>query len=558
MPPRADVVVFTALGVESLAVREHLTGPLVEHEAGGALFEVGTFTGLHAEWRVACLETGEGNVAAAALFQRAVAEFRPRHVFFVGIAGGLKDVEPGDVVVARYVYDYERGKDTEDGFRARITTHLSTFALVQRAQAVARTPDWRKRITAPPPGGEPRVFVKPIAAGSKVVGHERSATARLLAEHCGDAVAVEMEGQGFLQAAYFNAGLEALVVRGISDRLSDKGEHNDRVWQPAASRHAAAFTFDVLSRLQPPEPRGHGLGRPVTDMRAVSRAAEGQSTIGFGPDHTVVVVSGNGSVERWDLDSGEPLPGAPGGGDLRFGHQAVVSPFRHSVAVARRQSLDLLHFAGRSGEHRHCSVPLGGEEFLVAGGGDVLATHDRHRVALRGFDDGRILREVPCPSGLAASSISTDGSVVALATTNSVHVHRPGMPATEWPIRNRLEFLRPGCCVAVSPSGAYVACATFRELVVRRIADGSVVLRRDFSGQESRDGLGAKGMRLLCTDAGGVLWLRRGRLCQVTDSPEIRHLEQAGRYDDFAVHPDGGLLAAAGSQNLVRVWQWSG
>lgn len=43
----------------------------------------------------------------------------------------------------------------------------------------------------------------------------------------------------------------------------------------------------------------------------------------------------------------------------------------------------------------------------------------------------------------------------------------------------------------------------------------------------------------VCADEGRVLWLRRGRLSEVTDSPEIRHLEQAGRYDDFAVHPDG-------------------
>ncbi|MGW1587897.1 phosphorylase family protein [Streptomyces sp. NPDC002386] len=555
--PQADVVVLTALGVEFQAVREHLAGPFEEHDASGALFEVGTFTGRHARWRVACLETGEGNAAAAALCQRAVTEFRPRYVFFVGVAGGLKDVELGDVVAARHIYDYERGKDTESGFRTRTATHLSAFALVQRAQAVARGQDWRRRITAAPPEGEPSVLVKPLAAGSKVVAHERSATARLLAEHCGDAVAVEMEGHGFLQAAYVNAGLQALVVRGISDRLSDKGDHNDRVWQPAASRHAAAFTFELLSRLPRPQPREDGLGRRVTDLRLGHLPPTGQSTIGFGPGHTVVAVTGDGAVHRWDLDSGDRLPGAPGGRDLGFGHQAVVSPSRHSVALARPRTLDLLHFAGTSGEYRQCSVPLGAEEFAVSGGGEVIATHDRRRVALRGLDGGEVLREIPCPSGLAASGVSTDGSVVALATTNRVFVHRHGQPVAEWAVRNRLEILRPGCWLAVSPLGTHVACASFRELLVRRVADDSIVLRRPFSAQESWDGLDAKGMRLLCTDSGRVLWLRRGRLCQVTDRPEIRHLEQEGRYDDFAAHQGGDLLAAVGDEGLVRVWQWS-
>ncbi|MGW3420392.1 hypothetical protein [Streptomyces phaeochromogenes] len=99
---------------------------------------------------------------------------------------------------------------------------------------------------------------------------------------------------------------------------------------------------------------------------------------------------------------------------------------------------------------------------------------------------------------------------------------------------------------------------SFRELIVWRTTTDAVVMRREFSGQESFDGLGATGMRLVCADEGRVLWLRRGRLAEVTDSPEIRHLEQAGRYDDFAVHPDGDLLAAVGSTELVRVWHWSG
>ncbi|MFD0305195.1 hypothetical protein [Streptomyces sp. NPDC127119] len=582
----ADAIVFTALGKEYKAVKEHLEAPFTEHDVRGALFESGTFQGKHGPMTVLCHETGPGNSGAAALVERAVAAFGPRNIFFVGIAGGLKDTALGDVVAARHIYEYESGKDLADGFAPRITTHLSAYSLLQRAQTVARDDDWRERVKSPLSGLDPQLagtvpqaHVKPLAAGSKVVADERSATAQLLRRYCGDAVAVEMEGYGFLQGAYLNAGIGALVVRGISDRLSDKGEDNDRLWQPAASRHAAAFTFEVLYHLVPPAHSASsgsvssgrasagasstgasaqpGLGRGVREMRR-TRPAEGPSTIGFGPDHMAVVVAGDGSIERWDLGSGEELPGAPGGAELRLGHQAIVSPTRHSVAIARPRSLDLVHFTGRSGEHRCRSVPLRADEFLVTSGGEVLATHDKRRVAVRAFDDARILREVPCPVGLAATSISADGSVVAMATTNRVHVHREGAPPVERRIRNWMEFLKPGCWLAVSPSGRYVACASFRELIVWRTGGDEIVLRREFSGQERFDGLGAKGMRLVCADEGRVLWLRRGLLSQVTDGPEIRHLEQAGRYDDFAVHPDGHLLVAVGGTDLVKVWEWNG
>ncbi|MFJ2238261.1 hypothetical protein [Streptomyces sp. NPDC087859] len=420
------------------------------------------------------------------------------------IAGGLKDVKRCDVVAARHIYDYERGKDEEEGFQARITTHLSSFALVQRAQSVARSETWRNRIRSPLPDRTPKAYVKPLAAGSKVVASERSATARLLARHCGDALAVEMEGYGFLQAAYVNAGVGALVVRGISDLLSDKGEDNDDVWQPAASRCAAAFAFEVLSKLSAPPVGRRGLGNFVGELRR-TRQPGGQATIGFGPDHSAVVIGGDGSIERWDLKSGEALPGAPGEAELRLGHQAITSPGRHSVAIARRSRLELVHFVGTSGEHRRRTAPLAQDEFLVTSGGTVLATHDGRRLAVRDFTDGRILREVPCPQGLAASAISADASVVAMATSNKVHVHQQHRGSVELDIRNRLEILKPGCWLSISPSGRYVACATFRELRVWLTADQTIVLHREFSGQESVDSLGAQGMRLFCTDEGRVL-----------------------------------------------------
>lgn len=246
---RADVVVLTALEVEYRAVRAHLEEVRPAGAERGALFEVGTFAEGSAGRRVAIHMTGPGNPGAAAAVERAAALFAPRALLFVGVAGGRKDVALGDVVAADAVYDYETGKDTEQGFLPRQKTHQSAYGLVQLARIVTAGDAWQRRIRPADGSPLPRAHVKPVAAGGRVVAHHGSDTGRRLAAVAGDAVAVDMEGFGFLAGAYLNQHLDALVIRGISDLLGDKGEAHDERWQPVASRHAAAFAFELIGRL---------------------------------------------------------------------------------------------------------------------------------------------------------------------------------------------------------------------------------------------------------------------------------------------------------------------
>ncbi|MGW5698208.1 5'-methylthioadenosine/S-adenosylhomocysteine nucleosidase family protein, partial [Streptomyces asiaticus] len=251
---RADVVVLTALEVEYRAVRAHLEGPRPVQAERGAVFELGVFREGSGERRVVIHMTGPGNPGAAASVERAAALFAPRAVLFVGVAGGVKDVALGDVVAADAVYDYETGKDTESGFLPRQKTHQSAYGLVQLARLVAAADAWQWRIRPGDDAPRPRAHVKPLAAGARVVAHHRSDVGLRLAASAGDALAVDMEGFGFLAGAYANQQLDALVIRGISDLLGDKGEAHDERWQPVASRHAAAFAFDLIGRIPTADP----------------------------------------------------------------------------------------------------------------------------------------------------------------------------------------------------------------------------------------------------------------------------------------------------------------
>jgi nucleoside phosphorylase len=197
-------------------------------------------------WQVVLAETGPGSTAAGLQLDRAARLFEPEIALFLGVAGGRKDVALGDVVAADTIYDYESGKSTLEGFEPRIRTHQSAHRLLQWARLVARENRWQQRIRPSCPSPPPACFVKPIVTGAKVIAHDQSDTALLLRRYAGDAVAVETEGHGFLEGAYVNPRVDALVIRGISDLLTGKDKTADDYWQPAASRHAAAFAVEFL------------------------------------------------------------------------------------------------------------------------------------------------------------------------------------------------------------------------------------------------------------------------------------------------------------------------
>jgi nucleoside phosphorylase len=247
-------LVLTALPVERAAVRAHLRDVQEAVHPKGTVYEQGVFDASPHSWKVGLVEVGAGNQEAAFEAERAINYFKPSVVFFVGVAGGLKDVRLGDVVAATKVYGYERGAAREE-FQPRPDVGESSYSLVQRARAEASWPNWQRQLRSDAPAGSPRVFVAPIAAGEKVVKSESAPVAQFLRDQYSDALAVEMEGRGFLKAAQANEEVRALVVRGISDLLSGKEEADAAGGQEVAAPHASAFAFEVLAKLTPPAPR---------------------------------------------------------------------------------------------------------------------------------------------------------------------------------------------------------------------------------------------------------------------------------------------------------------
>jgi adenosylhomocysteine nucleosidase len=317
------VVILTALDLEYRAVRDTLTDLRLRPHPAGTRFEVGRIDGSNC--RVALVLVGKGNHPAAVLTERAIAEFDPAAVLFVGVAGALwPKVDLGDVVVATHVYAYHGGTSEDDGLKARPRVWEISHRADQIAQHVARTGDWAR--TLPPGSPIPRVRFGPIAAGEIVQDSTVSDHARWIREHYNDALAVEMEAAGVAQAAHLNDSLPVIVVRGISDRADGTKATTDAAqWQPKAAARAAAFAIAVARELikdQHYDDPGPG--------RAVSKG---------GPNTGVTnIATGNARV---GVQAGQVI------GDIRIAPESratadlatLIADFRQQLGQARRADL---------------------------------------------------------------------------------------------------------------------------------------------------------------------------------------------------------------------------
>ncbi|MCC2278960.1 5'-methylthioadenosine/S-adenosylhomocysteine nucleosidase [Streptomyces sp. ET3-23] len=240
------VVILTALNLEYQAVHRKLAGPQVHRHKHGTRFEVGTVQGTSC--RVALGLTNKGNHSAAVIAERAIQEFSPVAVLFVGVAGALRDTARlGDVVMATHVYAYHGGTSEDDGLKARPRTWEAAHGISQLGSHLARVNDWADNTSGQ--RHAPEVRFGAIAAGEVVQNSKISAEARWIRQHYNDALAIEMEAAGVAQAGHLS-GAPVAIIRGISDRADGtKSSAEDRDWQPRAAANAAAFATRLAVEL---------------------------------------------------------------------------------------------------------------------------------------------------------------------------------------------------------------------------------------------------------------------------------------------------------------------
>ncbi len=248
----------TALLLEMKAVRAHLTDMGSVLGKRGTIYECGSFNDRGQEWLIVVAETGAGTHPAHNVVSDAHVVFgKFEAMFLVGIGGSRKDDAPlGTVVASDKVYWTYGGKAGEE-FTFRPSAFLSDLNLVGIARKVRADEEWPSRIrpfrgtSLPVPRDYPVDFppiglVAPIASIEAVLDSVKSELEAQIAKGYSDTHVVEMEGYGAVYAANAER-TPSIVIRGVSDMRQKKSAGEDKVLQPIAACHAAAFAFEMLS-----------------------------------------------------------------------------------------------------------------------------------------------------------------------------------------------------------------------------------------------------------------------------------------------------------------------
>ncbi len=197
-------------------------------------------------------KTNQTNVNSAIETERAIQLFNPSHILYVGVAAGLKDVRIGDIVIGSSIIGIEQGKALED-FSPRPKCAFSSYNLEQKAVNYSKSKEWFKKAKK---GAFEKyhsninVFSGVIASGEKLVASKASEAYKMIKNFASHALALEMEGLGFLEACRHYPSIKSLLIRGISDLIENKTQSDNEGSQIYASKNVAEFIFGLIYQLE--------------------------------------------------------------------------------------------------------------------------------------------------------------------------------------------------------------------------------------------------------------------------------------------------------------------
>jgi cellulose biosynthesis protein BcsQ len=219
---RYKALILTSRQSVSAAVRESLFDLQEKTLPDGTLNETGQFNAHEKRWKVSLYEIDAQNPHLISELTTLIQKLEPNLVLSLGLARGNDQTAAGDVVVATEIGSLE---DVEVPIA---NLWHSSPSLVRRLRNVARNPSWLDRIETSEI--KPRVLTGKLVLEAVLPMHE-------FAQFDSDTLAFETIQE------------QSLVIRGIPNPPNET-EPFDEIREAAAARHACAFAFELLAKLE--------------------------------------------------------------------------------------------------------------------------------------------------------------------------------------------------------------------------------------------------------------------------------------------------------------------
>jgi len=237
-----DIAILCPIEVEfEIALKRLAFSSIKETRLGSISYVLGIIETRDQNWKIALIEPSTKEADFHLDAYEAISTLKPKYVFLLGVAGGVKDASIGDLVISTQAYNYESGKETSEGFASRPKSRFnSSNELIQLAKRV------RRKIVGQHPAYE--IYFGPIVSGGKVITDTKSQTYRIIKKHYEDTLAVEKEAYAFAVIAQ-KLKIPYLNIRGISDLLDNKKEADEGGSQVLAAGRAADFLRSLILKL---------------------------------------------------------------------------------------------------------------------------------------------------------------------------------------------------------------------------------------------------------------------------------------------------------------------
>jgi len=200
--------------------------------------------------------TGVGKVNAAMTTTLLIEHYKPRHIIFTGIAGGVNpDLQPGDIVIAEKTAHHDMGTIWPEGlFCKGVKSRLDGYEnpvffpadgkLVKLAQQAADRVGLAS-IKTFKDNRNPRIMLGVVVTGdSFIASTDKCAQLRKKLE----ADAVEMEGAAVAQICY-QREIAHLVIRSISDNADEGAVLDKQTFYILAARNSAKLVTEIVGLL---------------------------------------------------------------------------------------------------------------------------------------------------------------------------------------------------------------------------------------------------------------------------------------------------------------------